>query len=378
MIAGIYIHIPFCKKACHYCDFHFSTSLARKSDMVKAIVQELELKKSRLAGYQIQSIYFGGGTPSLLDEIELGLLFDTLNTHYQIAPNAEITLEANPDDLSSAGIKKIKQFPINRFSIGIQSFFEEDLKWMNRAHNASEALSCVPRSQDAGFEKISLDLIYGYPLLSQEKWQHNLETAIAFQIPHLSAYALTVEERTALAHQIRKGLQVAPLESQAAQQFLFLQDFISQAGFEAYEISNYAYAQQYAIHNTNYWRGIPYLGIGPSAHGFDGQNRSANIANNQAYLQALHANQLAETWDYLSPSDRLNEYIMTALRTQWGIDLEKVTSLFGEDKKNWILQEAETEIQKGHILQTNKHLTLSREGKLFADGIAASLFWEDH
>ncbi|RZK49968.1 MAG: radical SAM family heme chaperone HemW [Pedobacter sp.] len=376
-MAGIYIHIPFCKKACHYCDFHFSTSLQYKGDLVRAIATELKLKKDRLAGQIVETIYFGGGTPSLLSDVELGLIIDTLSQHYQIAPQAEITLEANPDDLDKAGLLKIKQFPINRFSIGIQSFFEEDLLWMNRAHHAAEAASCIPRSQDAGFENISIDLIYGYPILTDAKWQANLAQAVQTHVPHISSYSLTVEPKTALAYQVQKGLQQAPNDSQSANQFKYLQTYLEAAGFEAYEISNYAANQQYAVHNTNYWKGIPYLGIGPSAHGFDGLNRYANIANNAQYIKAIAHSQLPETWDYLTQADRFNEYIMTSLRTQWGINLTQVEITYGAQRVAWILEEAAEELAKENLILVNNSLKLSLQGKLFADGIAASLFWED-
>jgi oxygen-independent coproporphyrinogen-3 oxidase len=262
-MAGIYIHIPFCKKACTYCDFHFTTSLKYADEMVDAICTEIRFKKNRISS-NIGSIYFGGGTPSVLPTTALTKIFDAITDAFTIDANAEITLEANPDDLTKPNIDALRQLPINRFSIGIQSFFEEDLKWMNRAHHAEEAETCIKRSQDAGFENLSIDLIYGYPLLHDEKWAANINKAITLQTPHLSAYALTVEAKTALDHAIRTGKQKPVDEEQSARQFLFLNEQLATAGFEAYEISNYAKPDRYAVHNTNYWRGISYLGIGPS------------------------------------------------------------------------------------------------------------------
>jgi len=342
--------------------------------MVKAICQEVALKKDRLNGQTVGSIYFGGGTPSVLSTSLLGRIFDTLNRHFKIAADAEITLEANPDDLDATKISALTRLPVNRFSIGIQSFFEEDLQWMNRAHTASEALSCIKRCQDAGFENLSIDLIYGYPLLSDNKWQQNIERILSLNIPHVSAYSLTVEERTALAYAIRQGKQMAPEDTQSAAQFQYLSQQLSFAGFEHYEISNYARPGRYAVHNTNYWRGVPYLGIGPSAHGFDGELRYANVANNAKYMQSLAENKLPETLETLSLHDRYNEYVMTALRTQWGIDLEYLESHFGPDLHHYALKQAEVLFKQGHLALKDNHLVLSNNGKLFADGAAAQLF----
>lgn len=372
-MAGIYIHIPFCKKACTYCDFHFTTSLKQVDEMTNAICTELDLKKSRITE-QVGSIYFGGGTPSVLPMASLQQIFDKLTNNFAIASDAEITLEANPDDLSAQKLKELRQLPINRFSIGIQSFFEEDLLWMNRAHHAEEAESCIKRSQDAGFENLSIDLIYGYPLLSDAKWQANINKAIELQTPHISAYSLTVEERTALAHAIQKGKQKDISDEQSAQQFLMLTEELQKAGFEHYEISNYALPGKYAVHNTNYWRGVPYLGIGPSAHGFDGQTRYLNIANNAKYLAQLGNQQLAESVEELTPSDRFNEYIMTSLRTMWGIDLQKIAHDFGVGLASETLKQLQPFIAQGQVVVDTQKAMLTNAGKLFADGIAASLF----
>jgi oxygen-independent coproporphyrinogen-3 oxidase len=376
-MAGIYIHIPFCKKACTYCDFHFTTSTKYINEMVDAICLEIKLKKYRLADQQVGSIYFGGGTPSVLSSASLEKIFNTLTENFSISDNAEITIEANPDDLDSKKIAELRQFPINRFSIGIQSFFNEDLIWMNRAHTATEAESCIKRSQDAGFDNLSIDLIYGYPLLTNEKWLSNIETTIALQTPHISAYSLTVENKTALANAIKTGKQMGLSDEQSVAQFKTLTEKLAKAEFEHYEISNYALPGKYAVHNTNYWRGVPYLGIGPSAHGFDGYNRYLNIANNAKYIALLADNKLAETVEELTINDRFNEYIMTSLRTMWGIDLEKIKKEFGLTYVEQTKKQIEQFLVKQQLILDKNKICLTQNGKLFADGIAAELFTEN-
>lgn len=376
-MAGIYIHVPFCKKACTYCDFHFTTSTKYLNEMVDAICREIALKKDRLAGQQIGSIYFGGGTPSVLPNDALQKIFVTLEQHFSIASDAEITLETNPDDLHQQKINELRQLPINRFSIGTQSFFNEDLLWMNRAHNAQEASDCIKRSQDAGFENLTIDLIYGYPLLSDEKWKTNIQMAMELQVPHLSAYSLTVEPRTALAHAIEKGKQPDVNDDQSAAQFLMLIENLTSKDFEHYEISNYSLPGKYAVHNTNYWKGVPYLGIGPSAHGFDGHDRYINIANNAKYMESLFKNQLPETVEQLSKADKFNEYIMTSLRTMWGTDLDKIESDFGKRSSEMVKKELKSLVEQGKVYLSENKIYLSNDGKLFADGIAASLFIDD-
>jgi len=372
-MAGIYIHIPFCKKACTYCDFHFSTSLKYAAEMTEAICQELVLKKNRISE-SVGSIYFGGGTPSVLPSARLAKIFDTITKHYDVSAQAEITIETNPDDLTSIKIGELKQMPVNRFSIGVQSFFNEDLLWMNRAHNASEAEASIKRSQDAGFENLTIDLIYGYPLLNDQKWLQNINQTISLNIPHISAYSLTVEPRTALDSAIKKGKQSPISDEQSAQQFSTLIAELKGAGYEHYEISNYSLPGRYAIHNTNYWRGTPYLGIGPSAHGFDGQNRYHNIANNASYLSNLSANILPETVEVLNISDRFNEYVMTSLRTMWGTELEKISSNYGAHFAEQTLKNSQSFIDKDWMNNKNGFLILTEAGKLFADHIASELF----
>lgn len=377
-MAGIYIHIPFCKKACTYCDFHFTTSTVYLEQMVEAICKEIVLKKNRLANQQIGSVYFGGGTPSVLPTAALQQIFGTLETHFNIASNAEITIETNPDDLTAKKIADFRALPINRFSIGTQSFYHEDLLWMNRAHNADEAIASIKRSQDAGFENLTIDLIYGYPLLSDEKWKSNINTAFELQIPHLSAYALTVEPRTALAHAIDKGKQRNVDDEQSAAQFLMLIEEINARGFEHYEISNYSLPGHYAVHNTNYWKGVPYLGIGPSAHGFDGNDRLINLANNAKYIETIFAGKLPETVETLTINDRFNEYVMTSLRTMWGINLKEIEMRFGAVYADQTKKQIKPFVANGQLLMEQDTVKLSNAGKLFADGIAAELFAEDN
>ncbi|WP_090781121.1 radical SAM family heme chaperone HemW [Pedobacter sp. ok626] len=378
-MSGIYIHIPFCKKACTYCDFHFSTSLKYVDEMTDAICAEIIKKKDRITD-QVGSIYFGGGTPSVLPTKGFEKIFNTLTQHFSISSNAEITIEANPDDLNAKKIAELRQLPVNRFSIGIQSFFEEDLIWMNRAHTANEAEDCIKRSQDAGFENLSIDLIYGYPLLTDSKWLSNINKAIEFQTPHISAYSLTVEPRTALASAIKRGQQPPINDEQSAAQFITLIEKLKEGGFEQYEISNFSQPGKYAVHNTNYWRGIPYLGIGPSAHGFDGQTRYLNVANNAQYLQHLEKGELAETIEELDLYDRFNEYIMTSLRTMWGTDLNKIAADFGKLFLADTLKAIKPFIERTWLTQQDNHLILTQEGKLFADYIASELFLiqDDH
>ncbi|MCZ4225002.1 radical SAM family heme chaperone HemW [Pedobacter rhodius] len=372
-MSGIYIHIPFCKKACHYCDFHFSTSLKYADEMVEAICKEIKMKKDRISG-QVGSIYLGGGTPSILSQAALQKIFDAINHTFSVDANAEITIETNPDDLTTQKLKELKQLPVNRFSVGIQSFFNEDLIWMNRAHNAEEAEDCIKRSQDAGFENLTLDLIYGYPLLTDTKWLSNIHKAIDLQVPHISAYALTVEPRTALAHAIKNKKQSPVNDNQSAAQFVILMDKLIEAGFEHYEISNFAKPGCYAVHNTNYWKGINYIGIGPSAHGFDGQNRYMNPANNALYIEQLESNKLPEIVEELSLNDRFNEYMMTSLRTMWGTDLQKIKTDFGKDFFEETKYNLRSFENKDWLVINGDNIKLSLNGKLFADHIASELF----
>ena len=373
-MAGIYIHVPFCKQACHYCDFHFSTSITHKKELLQCIHQELKLQKRYLENEVVETIYFGGGTPSLLSSTEISHIIETIHQTFEVSKQPEITLEANPDDLGVEKLKELKNTEVNRLSIGVQSFFDEDLKWMNRAHEAKEAETAIKRAQDYGLENITIDLIYGYPLLSNQKWKQNIQKTLDLDIPHISSYSLTVEPKTALASFINNGKQKPLDEAQSAAQFQILMEELTQNGFEHYEISNFAKPNQYAKHNTNYWRGINYLGIGPSAHSFNGESRQWNIANNAKYIQELESKKIPATVETLTLENKFNEYVMTSLRTQWGIDLAKIDLDFGLDYKKHLLACADKHINENLLACADEKLTLTTKGKLFADRIAADLF----
>ena len=376
-MAGIYIHIPFCKQKCHYCDFHFSTSFRTKEDLLNALVKEIKLQQNFLEGATINTIYLGGGTPSILKQEELMQLFDALYQTFPIAPDAEITLEANPDDLHAQKVKELKQTPVNRFSIGAQSFQDADLQFMNRAHSAEEAHSSIKRVQDTGWENITIDLIYGTPTLYDKDWQNNMQIAIDLAVPHISAYSLTVEENTALHHFIEHK-KCAPVEEEkSARQFIQLMDTLPKAGFTQYEISNFAQEGFYSQHNSNYWKGKKYLGIGPSAHSFNGTDRQWNITNNVRYIQQIVQGTIPAEKEQLTEKQRYNDYILTTLRTIWGINLNFVKSRFSNNFEYFLLNSVQKWIDSGHILKNEENLTLNQKGKLMADHIAADLFWVD-
>lgn len=342
--------------------------------MLQVLIKEIGLQKNYLGDESIETIYFGGGTPSLLSAAEISLLTDAIGHHHSIASNAEITLEANPDDLDQKHITALKQTPVNRFSIGIQSFFDEDLLWMNRAHRAAEAETSVKRAQDAGFENITTDLIYGYPLLTHIKWQHNMDKILALQVPHVSAYSLTVEPRTALAAFIKNKKQPPVNDQQSAEQFIMLMDTLQAKGFEHYEISNFALSGQYSRHNTNYWKGVKYVGIGPSAHSYNGVTRQWNVANNAKYLEALTNHAIPAETEELTQENRLNEYIMTSLRTMWGLNLNKLEAI-ASGASALLSKEAEPFVAKNWLIRNADVFTLTTTGKLYADHIAAELFF---
>jgi len=378
-LSGIYIHIPFCKQACHYCNFHFSTSLQLKDELIAALVKEIQLTTTNAAntGKEFcETIYFGGGTPSILSIDDLLMIMDAIHNKFLIAPDAEITFEANPDDITPAKLKLWKQAGINRFSVGIQSFLEQELIWMNRAHTSAESIQCIDAIKEAGFTNYSIDLIYGSPLLSDEDWMKNVQTVIEKDIPHISCYALTVEPKTALDKMIAQHKK-APVDAEKqANQFLFLMDWMEQAGYEHYEISNYAKPGMRSRHNSSYWQGKHYYGFGPSAHAFDGKTRRWNIANNALYIQALKKNTIPFEEELLTDIQQLNEYIMTALRTIEGVDLEKISTIYGKKIGNELRIAGNKYIQTKRLENKNDRLILTKEGKLFADGIAADLFFE--
>ncbi|MGO3181207.1 MAG: radical SAM family heme chaperone HemW [Aequorivita sp.] len=369
---SLYIHIPFCKQACHYCDFHFSTSLKKKGDLVNALCKELILRKDEISD-KVETIYFGGGTPSLLSSEELKQILDTIYENYQVSENPEITLEANPDDLTPVVVGELANSPVNRLSIGIQSFFEEDLKLMNRAHNATEALECITEAKKY-FDNISIDLIYGIPGMSSERWKKNLEIALSLDVPHLSCYALTVEPRTALKKFIDKG-NIPPVDEEVAKQhYEILVEETEKACLDNYEFSNFGKEGFHSRNNTAYWEGKPYLGIGPSAHGYDGNSRSWNVANNTIYIKNIEAGKLPLEMEILSKEDKYNEYIMTGLRTKKGVFMKKIENEFGKEYSDYLLKQAKNHLQNKMLLLENQTLRVSKKGKFLSDGIASDLF----
>jgi oxygen-independent coproporphyrinogen-3 oxidase len=373
-MSGIYIHIPFCKQACHYCDFHFSTSLKRKNEMLDSIKQELILRKSQFKDDLIETIYFGGGTPSLLLQKEIDSILNVVFENYAIAQNPEITLEANPDDLNEKTIIELGNSQINRLSIGIQSFFEDDLKMMNRAHNSQEAKVCLQLATKH-FDNISVDLIYGIPEMTNEKWKQNIQTALDFGIPHIASYALTVEPKTALQKFIAIGKIAAPKEEVAQEHFEILVEMLAEKEFIHYEISNFGKENYFSKNNSSYWLGKKYLGIGPSAHSFDGVSRSWNCANNAKYIAEIQQGNLPSEAEILSVKDRYNEYVMTGLRTIWGVSLEKVSKDFGVEFLDYLTKNADKFLKQNLLKIENKTLKTSKKGLFLVDGIASDLFF---
>jgi oxygen-independent coproporphyrinogen III oxidase len=374
-MAGIYLHIPFCKKACHYCDFHFSTSLKNKPGIVTAMLQEIALQKDFFEdqNQEVQTIYFGGGTPSLLSEPELQGLLEQIYSAFNVSQNAEITLEANPDDLSEEKIISLKKAGINRLSIGIQSFRDKDLELMNRSHNAKQAETCVKLAQDKGIENITIDLIYGIPGLSNEHWLDNLNKALTLNVPHISSYCLTVEEKTALSHFVKTGKIAAPDDEKSSEQFFLMVDLLDKNGFIHYEISNFCKDGKHSKHNSSYWEGKKYLGLGPSAHSFNGRERFWNISNNATYVKSITENILPRQSELIDEKTAYNEYILTSLRTKKGISLNFLKAKFGKFYLEHCLSEI-AKINSAQLDVVEDRVSLTREGKLYADGIAANLF----
>ena len=373
-MSGIYIHIPFCKQACHYCDFHFSTSMNRKGQMVLALAKELQLRKTEFDNETIETIYFGGGTPSVLTSDEINFLINEVYLNYKVSENPEFTLEANPDDLSNSRIIELSNTRINRLSIGIQSFFEDDLKMMNRAHNAEEAMNCL-RFATKYFDNISLDLIYGIPGMSNDKWKHNIETALSFGVPHISSYALTVEPKTVLNKLIQTGKIAAPSDEAAQEHFMILVETLEANDFIHYELSNFGKENYFSKNNSAYWLGKKYLGIGPSAHSYDGITRSWNISNNIIYIKSIQDNKLPNEIETLLVTDKYNEYIMTGLRTIWGVSLHRVENEFGTEYLNYLMVQAQKFLDDDLLFIQNNVLKPTKKGKFLTDGIASDLFW---
>ena len=377
-LSGLYIHIPFCRKACHYCNFHFSTTLQLKDEMVEALLKEIELLPldTQFAKPILNTVYFGGGTPSLLSASALKSILEKVTSRFEVNAGAEITLEANPDDLSADQLQAWRKIGINRLSVGIQTFDETELRWMNRAHSAAEALAVLTLIPENGFPNYSIDLIYGSPLLSDEQWAKNVAIAIEHKVPHISCYALTVEPGTALKKMIELKKKQPVVQEKQANHFTALMHWMKVAGYEHYEISNFALPNQRSKHNSSYWQGKPYWGIGPSAHSFNGSSRQWNIAQNVAYINSIKAGKIPFEMEQLTPTQQINEYIMTSIRTLEGIDLNAIENRFGEKYRLELETHSTKYIQSKQLNKTNHQLILSDEGRLFADGIAADLFFE--
>lgn len=372
-MAGIYLHIPFCKQACTYCDFHFSTLLKNKPELVKAICKEIELRKDYLATKKIESIYFGGGTPSLLSKEELQNIFTTLSNYFVWDKQIEITLECNPDDLTKEKLQELKTTGVNRLSIGLQSFNDEELKWMNRAHTAEESETCVKLAQNIGFDNITIDLIYGSKFQTIESWKQTLQKAIDLNVQHISSYNLTVEKKTKLGIDVLKGKEKEVDDEKSAEQFLIMIEVLEKNGFIHYEISNFAKPGYIALHNSNYWKGEKYLGLGPSAHSFNGKTRQWNIANNNTYIKAMNEGGEYFEIENLTPENRYNEYVLTGLRTIWGCDTNYIQANLGAELANHFVNEMEK--QNRSLFEKEKSTyRLTKKGRLLADKIAMDLF----
>ncbi|MEO7316536.1 MAG: radical SAM family heme chaperone HemW [Ginsengibacter sp.] len=381
-MAGIYIHIPFCKQACYYCNFHFSTSLALKNEMIGSLLFEIEIRSKSDQrnisiidpGEEISTIYFGGGTPSLLSYQELEKILSNIHSKYTVSQDAEITLEANPDDINIEKLKEWKLAGINRLSIGIQSFIERDLVWMNRAHNSTQALQCIQQAREAGIPNFSIDLIFGTPGLTNEEWEKNVQTVIDLDVPHIACYALTVEPKTALDKMIHLKKKENVDNDLQAEQYSILMRMMQDAGYEHYEISNFAKPGFRSRHNSSYWEGEKYIGIGPSAHSYDGKSRQWNVANNTLYIKSLRNNEIPLEIESLSDSQKLNEYVMVSLRTMEGMDLQFVEEKFSKEERDRIETVLENKLTKGTIRKNGNKIILTDEGKLLADAISVKLF----
>lgn len=374
-MSGIYVHIPFCKQACNYCDFHFSTSLNNKDALVNALVKEIDLRLTYLPDKLIHTLYFGGGTPSILSELEMGSLIDKLQQIYSLQPNFEFTIECNPDDITNDKLHFYKTIGVNRLSIGLQSFDDDELTWMNRAHTAKESEASVKRAQDKGFENITIDLIYGSKFSNLTNWKKTLDKAIALDVKHISSYNLTIEEKTKLGHDYKIKKETAIDDEKSSDLFLEMIDRLSKHDFIHYEISNFAKEGFISKHNSNYWKGISYLGLGPSAHSFDGKSRQWNVSNNAQYINKINTND--NTYfekEILSTKDLFNEYLLTSLRTMWGIDVVVLNDKFDTTLVQPLIERLLSYIQKGHMQKKENNYILTETGKLMADKIASELF----
>lgn len=374
-MAGLYIHIPFCAKRCLYCDFFSNTDMRYKEAYIRAIIEEMKQRQLYIEGEPIETIYFGGGTPSQLTAADFELIFETIYQLFDTTSYQEITLEANPDDMTADYIKSIRTLPFNRISMGVQSFQEKDLRFLNRRHNSQQAKQAVALCQEQGITNISIDLIYGLPEQTLEEWESNLEEAIRLQIPHISAYHLIYEEGTALYKLLEAG-KITPVEEElSVTLFSTLIDRLTEAGYLHYEISNFARPGCFSQHNSSYWTGKPYLGIGPSAHSYNRHSRQWNVSSLPLYIKGINEQSPEIEIEELDTHTRYNDFIITGLRTMWGIRLNEVRSKFGEEKETYLKQQAKSYLQKRLLLQQHDTLTLSKEGIFISDGIMSDLLW---
>ncbi len=376
-MSGIYIHIPWCRKVCFYCDFHFSVSISNKDELLECLKIEIDLQRNYFANEIIESIYFGGGTPSVLKPLELRKILDKIYSTFNVSDNAEITLEGNPDDLSFSYLKDLIKIGINRLSIGVQSFFDDDLRWMNRRHDTKQSLQSILDSKEAGFNNISIDLIYGLPGLGLEKWCENIKIAFENKIQHLSAYHLTLENKTVYSYKVKKGQMKEPDEESGVIQFEMLMNMADEEGFIHYEISNFSLPSHNSIHNKSYWLQKPYLGIGPSANSFDGNTRRWNVRNNSLYIKNIRDGIISCAFEELSMKEKYNEYILTSLRTIWGIDISVIEQRFGSGLADYFRKQAFRFIKEGKLEEIGNRIRITRSAKLFSDGIISDLFQSD-
>lgn len=374
-MSGIYLHIPFCKKACHYCSFHFSTSANYINEMIAALKNEIILRKQE-ALHPVETIYFGGGTPSMLPTAVLSELITAITTLYSVTATTEITVEANPDDLTPMYLKQLNNAGVNRLSIGVQSFNDSELTLMNRAHSGKQAMQSVVWAQEV-FENVSIDLLFGTPHTTISDWKKNLETALTFNLPHISSYALTLEPKTALEHFVKKRVVSLLDEKDVEEQFLYLVDTLTANGYEHYELSSFGKSGFHSKNNTAYWKGKPYLGIGPSAHGFDGNSRYWNVSNNAVYMKKIESGLLPQTVEKLSVVDKFNEAIMIGLRASWGVSLGQMEQELGSRYREHLELQAQRFIEENLLHIEDNCLKTTRRGSFLADGISADLFLID-
>ncbi|MDH6309219.1 oxygen-independent coproporphyrinogen-3 oxidase [Dysgonomonas sp. PFB1-18] len=376
-MAGIYIHVPFCKTRCIYCDFYTRTDISPKKAYVSAVCKEIELRKAYLSGEEIKTIYFGGGTPSQLTYDDFNAIFEAIANNFDIVGDAEITMEANPDDLSPKYLETLQKLPFNRLSIGIQSFNDEELQFLKRRHSAQKAKEAVMLCKASGYDNISIDLMYGLPNQTMEIWRQNLEEAIALDIQHISSYHLIYEQGTRLFRLFKQGDVMPVDEDTSVDMFSEMIDRLSAAGFSQYEISNFARNELYSKHNSSYWLGAKYLGLGPAAHSYDGKNRGWNIASISKYIEAIDKSVPSTEVEYLDENTRYNDFILTGMRTMWGVNIYELEKQFGQKMKAYALSNVQKYIDEGFVSNNDNVLKLTREGIFISDGIMSDMMYID-